>query len=176
MPILLVAAWGAARSTRANGARLAAGIAVALVLCSGHYLRNLSWYGTPLGRADSLEQDEMNKVYTPAAAASNVTRDLALELGTPSHRANRAVQSAIEAFHRWIGEDPNDPRTSLIPIGDRYAVAYHPNLDSLSSAPVQTLLVLVLPAWMFFRRRTPGTRAWVSSASEWPRLLPWRSP
>jgi hypothetical protein len=161
MPIAAAAGWGAVRSGRRNGARFAAGIAVAALLCSGHYLRNLSWYGTPLGRADSVEQDEMNKSYTPAAIASNVSRDFALELGTPSDRANRAIQSAIEAFHRWIGEDPNDARTSLIPIGDRYAVAYHPNLDSLSSAPAQTLLALILPAWMFWRRRTLGKKAWI---------------
>jgi hypothetical protein len=161
MPIVVAAGWGAVRSMRGNWARFAAGIAVAALLCSGHYLRNLSWYGTPLGRADSLEQDEMNKVYTPAAVASNATRDLALELGTPSGRANRAIQSGIEAFHRWIGEDPNDSRTSLIPIGDRYGVAYHPSLDSLSSAPAQTLFALVLPALVFFRRRTLGGKAWI---------------
>jgi 4-amino-4-deoxy-L-arabinose transferase-like glycosyltransferase len=160
-PIIAVAGWGVLRSGRRNWARFAAAIAVAVLLCAGHYLRNLSWYGTPLGRADSAEQDEMNKAYAPAAIASNVTRDLALELGTPSDRANRAILSAIEAFHRRIGEDPNDPRTSLVPIGDRYGVAYHPNLDSLSSAPAQTLLALVLPAWMFLRRRALGKKAWI---------------
>ena len=160
-PIVAFLAAGALRRGGGRRAGLLAAAAVAVVLCGGHYLRNLSWYGTPLGHADSRDRDEMNQRYTPAAVASNLVRNLALELPVPSARVNRALQTAIERIHRWMAQDVNDPRTSLVPTAGHYEISYQPSFDSLSSAGVQTLLCLALPFWMWARRHSLDRTAWL---------------
>lgn len=160
-PVLAFLAAGAVRGGRGRRGGLLAAAAVAVLLSGGHYLRNLSWYGSPLGHADSLDRDEMNHQYTPAAVASNLVRNLALELPTPGARVNQSLQGAVARFHRWIGQDVNDPRTSLVPAGASYEISYQPNFDSLSSAGVQTLLCLALPFWMWTRRGSAGQASWL---------------
>jgi hypothetical protein len=55
----------------------------------------------------------INTTADPRALASNVLRNAALHVVTPSDRVNRWLETAIVAAHRAMGFDPNDSRTTL---------------------------------------------------------------
>ena len=54
----------------------------------------------------------VNTTVDPRALASNVLRNAALHVVTPSERVNAWVQDAIVGAHRALGFDPNDGRTT----------------------------------------------------------------
>ncbi len=87
--------------------------AACLVLNSGHYTRNLSLFGSPIGprAGDSLAMIT-NDVISPSSVLSNIARNIGLHLGTPSWRVNFGIDSAIREFHRVLNIDINDPRTT----------------------------------------------------------------
>ena len=87
--------------------------AACLVLNFGHYTRNLSLFGSPIGprAGDSLAMITSD-VISPSSVLSNITRNIGLHLGTPSGRVNLGIDSAIREFHTALNIDINDPRTT----------------------------------------------------------------
>jgi hypothetical protein len=82
----------------------------ALALNLGHYERNCAWYGNPWGPAPGKWG---NEVWSLQALASNVSKNLALQIVTPVKSLNQGIERAVRAFHRHIGYDIDDRRTSL---------------------------------------------------------------
>jgi hypothetical protein len=80
------------------------------VLTAPHLYRNWSTFGSFLEPPDELVTHR-NQAYSPAAIASNIVRDIAVHAsGLP--RGWGVVVRAVERFHRFIGEDFYDPRTT----------------------------------------------------------------
>src|SRR5437016_2662397 len=75
--------------------------AACLVLNSGHYTRNLSLFGSPIGPKTNMSYD----VISPSSLLFNVDRNLALHRGS-------GIRSSIREFHRVLNIDINDPRTT----------------------------------------------------------------
>jgi 4-amino-4-deoxy-L-arabinose transferase-like glycosyltransferase len=99
---------------RTVGVMAAVGV-IALSLNVLHFVRNQADFGSPLGPEAGVYA---NGVYSPAAVASNVIRNAALQLSLPaaldtslqwSERLNRAIDRLHESV---LGIDKNDPRTT----------------------------------------------------------------
>jgi len=86
-----------------------------IALNSGEFVRDYSLYKTPLGPlVASQEYGYNNEIITPASVASNIIRNLALHLSTPSVTINDRLNRMITKIHDAIGISKNDPRTTWV--------------------------------------------------------------
>ncbi len=90
---------------------------IIILLNSGHWLRNLSIYGTPLTAPDH-SHFYANEIISPAVFISNMTRNVALHVFIPE-QVNRIVDisgglmQVITSLHQTLGLDISDPRTTF---------------------------------------------------------------
>jgi hypothetical protein len=96
----------------------------AVALNLGFFSRNVGLYGNPLGPGTEGENSYTNEVFYPIAVASNVVRNLALQIGTPFPAVNSFIESGINFLHRAAGFSSSDPRTTWSP--------YHFHVPALS--------------------------------------------
>ncbi|HVN56287.1 MAG TPA: DUF2142 domain-containing protein [Anaerolineaceae bacterium] len=96
---------------QAAAAALGSGLIVCL-LNAGIWSRNISAYGSPLGDPGSVGY-LANQELTPTGVVSNLTRNAGMEMVTPFEALNRPVLDTIGWIHTQMGQDLNDPRTSL---------------------------------------------------------------
>ena len=87
-------------------------VIVALVINLGQYIRNYDLFGSPLGPSQEGLINFSNDIFTLSSVTSNVIRNTALHIGTPFDRVNTFLDNEIYQFHRVIGIDPNDIRTT----------------------------------------------------------------
>jgi hypothetical protein len=125
---------------------------VALALNAGHFARNLGEFGSPFA-TPRVEGHLLNEALTPAVLASNVVRNLMLHAGTPSKALNHALGVGTIRFHRWIGIDPNDSRTTYL--GNKFDVSYQPFDEDRATAPLHLVLAVAASALLWRRRRPP---------------------
>jgi hypothetical protein len=83
--------------------------AVVLLVNLGHFSRNISIFSNPL---QSGEISYSNESFTPASLISNISRNMALHMGTPWNRANALTERVIEVLHTILNKDSNDPKTT----------------------------------------------------------------
>ncbi len=117
--------------------------AIALAPNLGHYARNQGLYGTPIGPGgeESGKYRYANEVFGPRAFASNLLRNLALETAVPIRALDRAEESAVRGVHRWIGADPDDPRTTFTE--QKFAVRGNFwNSENVASNPLHLALLV----------------------------------
>jgi 4-amino-4-deoxy-L-arabinose transferase-like glycosyltransferase len=82
----------------------------AIVINNPYFYRNLQVYNSPLGDKSKKYQ---NEVYSLKMAISNITRNIALHLGTPIPTINQEIEGGIRALHEGMGIKVNDERTSF---------------------------------------------------------------
>ncbi|OGW75506.1 MAG: hypothetical protein A2Z72_02835 [Omnitrophica bacterium RBG_13_46_9] len=88
-------------------------LAVALILNLGHYYRNLSLYGSPLGPCrESESYTYVNDLFTVNSITSNLIRNISLHIGTPIKKINHLSEKAVMLAHKFLAIDVNDPRTT----------------------------------------------------------------
>jgi 4-amino-4-deoxy-L-arabinose transferase-like glycosyltransferase len=90
-------------------------VVVALAIATGHYSRNYSLTGSPLGTGQESEgyvAKFSNEAFTPSVFLSNVSRNIATQLTTPSERINKVTYSAVKYLHTYLGLDINDRRAT----------------------------------------------------------------
>jgi hypothetical protein len=142
-------------------------IAIVLVLIVPHAARNLEWYGTPLGQQPAGQGGgQANENVSPGVLASNLLRSATLHLAGPSTGWNDRLQRAVESTHRWMGQDPNDRRTTLWFL--QYGVEWGPEHEAIAGAPAQFILgVLVVAAGFIWTRGcgTAGRLLWFVAVS-----------
>lgn len=115
--------------------------ALALLLAGPHGSRNLAWYGTPLGLHRAEDGGAQgSEVFSWRSAVSNVARNATLHLGGPVEGWNRALNAAVTRIHQAIGQDINDPRTTLWVL--KYEVNWQPQSEPTAGAPGHFLLGL----------------------------------
>jgi hypothetical protein len=145
LPFLL---WAALSIVRAHGRRawkpLLLIATITLCLNLGHYIRNITLYGSPLGPGSEGTPGAglryVNDELTPGLFLSNVTRNAALHLGTPFRPLNLAVDGAARALHTALGVDIDDPRTTWG--GQPFSapsLAFH---EDLAGNPLHLILIL----------------------------------
>jgi len=116
---------------------------LALAINAGHYWRNVDVFGSPLGPGPGpgVPYFYSNRVFSAGATASNVLRNLAVEVGTPSWPVNVRLERSVRAVHAWLGLDPDDPRTTFV--GERFIILAHLwNSENVAANLVHTLLIL----------------------------------
>lgn len=84
---------------------------VALVINLGHFGRNMALFGKPVYVGPGQER-VTNEAPTPAALASNIVRNISLQLGTPFGTVNAGIDRAVRRVHGAIGISVDDPRTT----------------------------------------------------------------
>lgn len=128
-------------------------VGLALLLNTGHYLRNWSLFGSPLGPAE-VRTLFRSQTLEPAALASGLLRHLSLHLGTPNAAANRFFTRIVVETHRHLGISPSDPRTTW-PGVEYPGVFYEPADYNRAGAPVHLLFFAgMLLLWIPFRKET----------------------
>lgn len=126
---------------------LSAGCLV-LALNFGHYLRNWSLFGNPLTSGNDAFS---NGLLTPAVVVSNLTRNLALHLWTPSDVLDRFVFGAMDALHSLLGLGLSDPATTWP--GTSFAVPLFSLHEDLTGNPLHLLLFLIVTILLVFRKK-----------------------
>ncbi|OIQ88099.1 hypothetical protein GALL_300310 [mine drainage metagenome] len=140
--------------------RAALALACAVALPLPHALRNLAWYGTPLGihKAEDGGAEACERL-SAGTVVSNLLREAGDQFATPSPAANRLLLSAVLNLHHWLGLDPEDRKTTLWTT--RYAIVWAPNVETLATDPVLVVLALAAAALALlgWRRIDPAERA-----------------
>ncbi len=157
-PFLLWATFALFRKRRAGPVfQLAIVAAVALLINAGHILRNERTFGWPLGpRAETATY--MNQIHTPAAMASNVIRNLAVEIGAPPGDEGILGGSLLTAklrIHELTGMDINDPRTTFLDTRFSFSPSLSMGEDDAGN-PLHLLLAgfaVVVAMWNFRHNR-----------------------
>jgi hypothetical protein len=129
--------------------------ALALSLNAGHFVRNYRLFGTPLGpgaEAPPKGFKYTNDQFGARVTVSNLVRNVALHLGTPSPAVNDGITSAAERVLAAFGVDANDPRTTW-----DYTTFQVPGVsrhEALAGNLLDVLLIVVTLAVLAWRWRT----------------------
>ncbi len=153
---------------------------VVLCLNAGHYYRNVSLFHNPL---NSGTDEYSNRHVTVGGIASNVIRNSAIHLMTPSLTLNSGLVSALEMMFSSIGADIDDPSTTWHgrAFTEYKEVRMGPSEDA-SGNPLHFLLFLVVGTILLFKRN-PARITWYIIATAGAFLLfctllrwqPWHS-
>ena len=142
-PVLVVCGlltWARRGRTPFVRASIAAVLAC-LLMVAPFFIRNIAWYGSPLGvhRIEDGGQQQ-NAAITPAIVASNLLRGGAQQLAMPWEGWNSLLDRGVRAVHRGLGISPDDPRSTCW--GASFEIIYAPDLETHASAPVHFLLII----------------------------------
>jgi len=142
--------WRSREESRRRAAIVAIGCAglLALALNAGHYARNLAVFGRPLGDGQFIRYHQ-NELHAPRVLASNLIRNAAFHLGTPSATINAAVVRGVRFAHGLLGIRANDPRTTFLASPFSVRMSTH---EDLSNAPLHFVAVALLLAAFAGRR------------------------
>lgn len=178
---LIVVFWARRWGTRRAALAAAAMLLVAAVVNVGQYSRNVAVFGSPFGPRDDSGYEYGAGTLRPAAVASTVVRNAALQLATPSEALNGALERAVRRAHLLFGLDPDDPRVTWR--GERFSVPVWTPHEDRAGNPLHFLLMgaaVVAAVGMRSRRRLVAGYAaalvlgWLlfSAALKWQ---PWHS-
>jgi len=112
------------------------GVVLVVLLNAGIWTRNIQRYGQPLGQPGAVST-LANESFTPGAILSNLARNLGTQLATPIGPLNHVEVGALRLFHQVIGQNIDDPRTSLVPFRLQNELAS----EDFSGNPLHLLLV-----------------------------------
>ncbi|MCU0791331.1 MAG: glycosyltransferase family 39 protein [Opitutaceae bacterium] len=172
LPPLLAAgvvAWwlGSGRRAALRTAAVAAGAVV--LLTAPFFLRNVAWYGSPLGVHRAEEGGELaNTVRAPWVPVSNALRLATLHAAGPSPAWNAWLETRVRELHAWADWDVDDRRTTLWVTN--YRVAYSPGEETEAGAGVHLVLIVaaVGAALATGRKREAW---WLAGALVWGALV-----
>jgi 4-amino-4-deoxy-L-arabinose transferase-like glycosyltransferase len=105
-----------------------------ILLNASHYWRNFELFSSPLG---SKSSQYTNAHVGAAVLASNMLRNLALQLASASGSTNHLIETGVANLHSRLGMDVNDPATTWS--GTRFSVITKKHED-MSSNVLHTLL------------------------------------
>jgi hypothetical protein len=129
--------------------------ALALALNAGHFVRNYSLFGTPLGPAAEVPPKGFkytNDQFGAQVTISNLVRNVAMHLGTPSPAINDGITSAAKRFLAVFGVDANDPRATWD--YTRFQVPGVSRHETVAGNLLDVLLIGVALAVLAWRVRT----------------------
>ncbi len=144
-PLLVAGLWPWMRRThvREQLRVLAPAALLALLLIAPFHLRNLAWYGTPLGEHRGEDGGALRvEAMGPRFFASNVLRHASQHVMSPWTGWNAAWLRGVERAHAAMGVDVNDRRTTLWILN--FGPTYAPADETLAGAPLHLALGLPL--------------------------------
>jgi len=155
LPFACVAAWAVVRTK--NPGRIIRLALFALILIAiltvGHFARNQSLYGHPIGPQDRFDQ-HANQLLNLRGLFSNTIRNISLHIRTPCPYVNKAFALGIQWLHQGLGLDVNDPRTTASGL---FKISFPSTHEILSGNPLQALLIaLALIALIWRQKSMPG--------------------
>ncbi len=158
-PFLAVFAWRLLRTLRAAAWRpLLFFAAVVLTINLGHYSRNARLFDSPLQpRGMDAYHRYGNEIHGVGVTVSNAARFAALHLTVPKPELVARSYGAVRGLHRFLGIDPEDPRTTWP--GMRFEPPPQLIHEDLSGNFLHSALILVCFAAASFprvRRALPG--------------------
>lgn len=122
--------------------------------------RNSRLYGNVLGVAPGPElTGTVNEVASPRLWASNIVRNVADQLATPSQQMNQAIEAIATRAHGLLGIDVNSPLSTWR--GSHFRVVFTLHEDSASN-PLALVLVAVAMLALIVGRRA---QAWPAAAA-----------
>jgi 4-amino-4-deoxy-L-arabinose transferase-like glycosyltransferase len=134
-----------------------------LSLNISHYMRNYGIFGNPL---TSGEDKYSNEMFSVSAIISNISRNFALHIGTPSDRINNSSMLMIASLHKLLGVDLNEPKTTWP--GTKFEII-KPNLhEDDTGNPLHLALIILSAAFvMYYKelRRIPNLLPFVFALS-----------
>src|SRR5271166_1656592 len=132
------------RSRRSSEAAVAA-IAVAVLLNAAHWSQNYQAFNSPLTPPSELVLYRADFM-SPTLLISNLSRNLALDVSTPSLQINRAIERIIDAEHHLLGVDINDPRITASLAA--FSILTYPRFSEDSTGnPLHLLLFICACVW-----------------------------
>lgn len=97
-----------------QGVRLAGVLVLAVFLLNlGHWSRNFGLWQHPLGDPEWLRQYQ-NESFGVPETLSNVVRNVALHLGTPSSRVNASIETGVQKIHGMLGIRTSEPSLTFV--------------------------------------------------------------
>jgi hypothetical protein len=150
---------------RAAGAVLLVSL-VALATNGCAFWRNVQAFGEPIPVDPAIHGGDtvVNEVVSIPAVLSNVLRNVAPHLATPSPELNARLTELVLRVHGWLGIDAADPRTTWHESGF-HPYAFRQGNEDAAAAPVHFLLLLLLLVACLLRRPAPDAPSlmlWVS--------------
>jgi len=138
-PLLIWLILEAARRGWKRGIRaLAIAALLTIALNIGHWTRNWKEFGSPL--VPQLEAPYLRvTAMSPPLWISNMLRNLALQMATPSRRFNDFLVRAIATLDFKMNVDPNDPRITFP--GRDFAVALPVHSEDLTGNPWHLVII-----------------------------------
>lgn len=133
-----------------QGTIIAIGI-VGLLNC-GYFIRTTQIYGSTFA-GDQVSR-HANEVLDLRGLTSNVIRNTALHIGTPSAYFNKAIYLVINQAHNWIGLDVDDPRTGH----GEFRIKKPTTNEVTIGNPIHALVILVIILIIILRRRNYSQR------------------
>ena len=166
VPVCLLIGIGVLRARGPRGLAPGMGmVVIALAINAPHWARNIETFKTPIGHtAAQTRFPQRNLIHTPAAVASNLVRNIAMELATPWPNVNERMRREVERVHRVLGLSTNDPRTTLM-VKDPFKVPENWREDGDNPSHVHLLLGALMLGAIAAR-----PRAWLQ-APAWPFYL-----
>ncbi len=150
--------WGVLRRGVKRDWPLFVGAALALALNLGHFHRNQDLYGDPLG-VNAEMPAQINGAIGVTTTLSNVTRNVALNLGTPWEYANRVIETAVRRIHQALNT-PVDGETFN---RTRFAVSFRLHEDHAGN-PLHLLVIFVAAAMSLAVCKQPMARWYLACA------------
>lgn len=83
---------------------------IALLINTPHLTRNIKTYGSPFGPSAENKYEYTNEMHTLPLIFSNILRNMAIHIGTPTENLNILTRKCLGGVHRLMGLDLNDPR------------------------------------------------------------------
>lgn len=136
-------------------------VAVFGLINAGHYARNQSLFGTPLGRQGAAGEPSVttNQAMSPSLLASNILRNTAVHFGSPWPAANRSIESSVVTMHSWLNVSPDDKRITVPSVHFFVpSLSYH---EDLTGNGLHLLLVLAAAVTICLARKLRANRALV---------------
>jgi hypothetical protein len=132
---------------------------VALATNGCAFWRNVQAFGGPIPNDPAIHGGDsvVNEVVSLPAVLSNVVRNVAPHLATPSPQLNDRLTALVLRVHDGLGIDAADPRTTWRESGFR-PYAFRQGSEDTAAAPVHFGLLLLLLACLL-RRPAPSALA-----------------
>jgi len=131
---------------------------IVLSINAGHFIRAHSAFGSPV-----VVQKVENRSHNLRVLFSNVARNTAQHLASPSTNLNGMLEQSVSAFHRLIHLKVNDPKTTF-PNVPRFSIGAYFSNEDRATAPVHLLLAIgaLIPiAGFLFRREDKILLSWL---------------
>jgi hypothetical protein len=154
-PFALWVCWSLVRNKGWRYFFLSTMIALILVtsIVAGPFIRNQLLYGNPVGPTDRFDQ-HANQLLDARGLISNLVRNISLHIRTPSPYVNKGFALIIQSFHKWIGLDVNDPRTTA---WGKFKISTPSTNEILTGNPLHALLILgTIVVLIWKRHRWPN--------------------